>query len=365
MFRIRISPRWELGRRDGAGAGADLAAEADTTALIALLGAIAETGAIAEAARVLGLSYRNAWGQIKRAETLFGQPLLVAGRGRGSTLTPLAEKLIWADKRIAARLSPLLQSLASELEGELDRTLPVPPRVLRLHASHGFAVAALLEQLQAAQLLLELRYRNSFESVAALSHGECELAGFHVPIGEFEAAAAQRYAPWLRPDKHRLVHLAVRAQGLFAAPGNPRRVSGIADLCRPDLRFVNRPAGSGTRLLTELLLARHGIAAQQVPGFDNAEFTHAAVAAYIASGMADVGVGVQTAAQRFGLHFIPLLRERYFLAFNAADEARPDLQALLALMRSPTYRAAVAALPGYEAGRTGEVCGVREAGLVV
>jgi molybdate-binding protein len=121
--------------------------------------------------------------------------------------------------------------------------------------------------------------------------------------------------------------------------------------------------GSGTRLLTELLLARHGISPRQVNGFDNAEFTHAAVAAYIASGMADVGLGVQTAAQRFGLHFIPLLRERYFLAFNAADEERPDLQALLALMRSVPYRARVAALPGYEAARTGEVCGVREAGL--
>ncbi|WP_157268555.1 substrate-binding domain-containing protein [Azohydromonas aeria] len=359
MFRIRITPRWELGRRDGAAPEAP----ADTTALIALLGAIAETGAIAEGARVLGLSYRNAWGQIKAAEGLFGQPLLVAGRGRGSTLTPLAEKLIWADKRIAARLSPLLQSLASELEGELDRTLPVPPRALRLHASHGFAVAALLEQLQAADQPLELRYRNSFESVASLAHGECELAGFHVPIGEFEAPAAERYRPWLRNVKHRLVHLAVRTQGLFAAPGNPRRVAGIEDLKRPDLRFVNRPAGSGTRLLTELLLARHGIVPAQVSGWDNAEFTHAAVAAFIASGMADVGVGVQTAAQRFGLTFVPLLRERYFLAFNAADEGRPDLQALLALMRSPAYRAAVAALPGYEAARTGEVCGVREAGF--
>lgn len=355
MLQIRITPHWELG------VGADGAP--DTTPLIALLGAIAETGAIAEAARTLDLSYRNAWGQIKRAEELFGHPLLVAGRGRGSKLTPLAEKLIWADRRIAARLSPLLQSLASELEGEIERTLPPSsPRTLRLHASHGFAIAALLDQLHARSESVELRYRNSFESVAALSRGECELAGFHVPIGEFEAAAAQRYRPWLRHD-HRLLHLAVRTQGLFVAPGNPRRVRGIEDLTRPDLRFVNRPEGSGTRMLTELLLARHGIAPQRVSGFDNTEFTHAAVAAYIASGMADVGVGVQTAAQRFGLHFIPLLRERYFLAFRAADEDKPEMQSLLRLLQSPGYRAAVAALPGYEAGQTGKVCSVVEAGL--
>ena len=96
----------------------------DTTELLLLLAAIQESGAIAQAARSLGLSYRHAWGQVKRAEQLFGHPLVDAGRGRGSTLTPLADKLIWADRRIAARLSPLLSSLASELEHELERTLP-------------------------------------------------------------------------------------------------------------------------------------------------------------------------------------------------------------------------------------------------
>src|SRR4029079_15433534 len=102
---------------------------------------------------------------------------------------------------------------------------------------------------------------------------------------------------------HRRVDVAVRTQVLFVAPGTPKRVRGLADLRRGDLRFVNRPEGSGTRMLTELLLAREGIEPAQVSGYDSAEFTHAAVAAYIASGMADVGLGVQTAARRFGLHF--------------------------------------------------------------
>ena len=357
MLRVTINPHWQLGREPGEPVDALF----DTTALLALLAAIQDSGAIAQAARGIGLSYRHAWGQIKRAEALFGHPLLDAGRGRGSTLTPLAERLIWADRRIAARLSPLLESLASELENEIDRTLPRPPRALRLHASHGFAVAALIEQLEAAQVPVELRYRNSFESVAALARGECDFAGFHVPIGEFEAQAAQQYRHWLHDGKHRLVQVAVRTQGLFAAKGNPLRVRGLADLARPGLRFVNRPEGSGTRVLTELLLARHGIARQQVTGFDSAEFTHAAVAAFIASGMADVGVGVQTAAQRFGLHFIALVRERYFLAFDAAAERAPLVSQVLQRLCSPAYRAAVAALAGYEAGETGRVLGIEEA----
>ena len=233
---------------------------------------------------------------------------------------------------------------------------------MRLHASHGFAVAALLEQIEAQSLLpVELRYRNSLESVSALAHGECDLAGFHVPIGEFEPPAAQRYRQWLRDDEHRLVHLAVRTQGLFVAAGNPKRIQTLADLARADVRFVNRPQGSGTRMLTELLLDRHGIACAGVRGWDSAEFTHAAVAAYIASGMADVGVGVQTAAQRFGLTFIPLLRERYFFALRAAALEQPAMQSVLALIASPAYRSAVAALAGYEAGETGRVLTVPEA----
>ena len=149
MLRINITPHWEL--------GVETDALLDTTSLLALLSAIQESGAIAQGARSMGLSYRHAWGQIKRAEQLFGHPLLDAGRGRGSTLTPLAEKLIWADRRIAARLSPMLESLASELANELERTLPKPLQVLRVHASHGFAVAAMVQQLNQANLQVELR----------------------------------------------------------------------------------------------------------------------------------------------------------------------------------------------------------------
>lgn len=353
MLRINITPHWEVWHR--------VEASLDTTALLTLLAAIQESGAIAQGARSLGISYRHAWGQIKQAETMIGHPLLIAGRGRGSALTPLAEKLIWADRRIAARLSPLLETLASELETELERTLPRKPPALRLHASHGFAVAALLEQLGAAKLSVELRYRNSLESVAALALGECDLAGFHVPIGEFEGAAAQHYRRWLRDDSHLLVHLAVRTQGLFAAAGNPRRVRDLDDLRRGDLRFVNRPEGSGTRMLTELMLQKRGISPRDVPGYESAEFTHAAVAAFIASGMADVGIGVQTAAQRFGLHFIPLVRERYFLAMHRTGKDQAPLSQAIELMRSPGYRSAVAALVGYEASETGRILTVNDA----
>lgn len=352
-LHVSLHPRWRVARGEGD--------SLDATALLDLLATVQGTGSIAQAGRELGLSYRHAWGLLRSAEALFGQPLLMRGRGRGSALTALGEKLVWADARIGARLQPLLESLASELEGELGRAQPRARAVPRLHASHGFAVAALREQLGARGVAVELRYRNSLEAVAALAHGECELAGFHVPLGAFEAEAAARYRAWLRPDQHRLVHLAVRTQGLFVAPGNPLGLRGLDDLARPGLRFVNRPEGSGTRVLTELLLQRQGLDPRAVSGWDNTELTHAAVAAYVASGMADVGIGVQTAAQRFGLHFIPLLRERYFFAVPADALARDTLKPVLAVLRSPGFRARVAALRGYEAAQTGQLLTLGEA----
>lgn len=353
MPSIRIFPAWELQDQHGPAF--------DTRCLLDLLEAVQDGGGIAQAARSVGLSYRNAWGRIKQAEALFGSPLLDAGRGRGSTLTPLGEKLIWADRRIQARLAPQLDSLASEIQNEVDRVRPQPAPALRLHASHGFAVAELMEHLKAAQVPIELRYRNSFESVMALAHGECDLAGFHVPLGPFQAPAAKRYMAWLRPAEHCLIHLATRTQGLFVAHGNPKRIRGIADLRRSELRFVNRPEGSGTRMLTELLLANAGIRPQEVSGFDSAEFTHAAVAAFIASGMADVGIGVQTAAVRFGLRFLPLVQERYFFAIARASIEHPAMQSILKLLRSAPLKRSFAALEGYDVGETGRIVEIQTA----
>ncbi|MDB5960917.1 MAG: LysR family transcriptional regulator, partial [Massilia sp.] len=275
--------------------------------------------------------------------------------GQGTVLSPLAEKLMWADRRIHARLTPMLDSLASELQQELARVLADDAQVLRITASHGFAVAALVTQLNEQGVTVDIKYRGSSEAVAALSRGECELAGFHLPVGEFEQAAAAKYRPWLDPQRHALIHLAYRMQGIFVAKGNPKNVQGLQDLTRPGLRFVNRQKGSGTRVLLELLLADAGIDAAAINGFGTAEFTHAAVAAYVASGMADVSFGVETAARRFDLDFIPVIREQYFLACDASALEAPLLVAAQTAMASEAFKNVLAALPGYD----GAMCGTR------
>jgi molybdate transport repressor ModE-like protein len=353
MLTVHIRPHWEISVKGET--------PLDTKDLLGLLLSIQDTGSIAQAAKSVGLSYRYAWGLLRSAETLFGEQLLQTGRGRGTSLTPLAQKLVWADRRIAARLSPTLHSLASELEAELGRMAANKIRTLRMDASHGFAVAALIASIDRDALPLELRFRTSTDAVSALARRECDLAGFHIPLGRFEAATSAWYLRWLDPNLHCLVRVAGRQQGLIVARGNPLGISALADLARPEVRFVNRQAGSGTRMLLEMMLAADGPPLESINGYNSAEFTHSAVAAYIASGMADAGIGMQAAAAQFKLDFLPLVREDYYFALRIDAAEEPAMRQLLELMRDPAYHRLVAALPGYDATGTGDLVSIADA----
>lgn len=353
-FRVGLRPQWVL-------EGSDKQPPQALHDMLALLSAIDATGNIAGACRACSLSYRHAWGVLRRFEGLFGTPLLMTNRRQGTKLSPFAQRLLWANRRIEARLMPTLESLASELQEELEKLFPETIPHVRLHASHGFAVESLLQHMNGREPGMELRYRTAIEALAALERHECDLAGFQVPTGAFEAPIMARYAQWLSQDDYLLIHLAVRDTGLFAMPGNPKAICGMGDLARADVRFVNRQMGSSTRYLVELMLAQAGVSTAQVQGYETNEFTHMAIAAHIASGMADTGVGVETAAARFGLAFIPLVRERYFFAIRRASLATPAMQDLLTIMRSDEYLSSVSQLVGYDTTDTGKLQTLQEA----
>src|SRR5690606_3131157 len=186
-----------------------------------------------------------------------------------------------AEKRINARLAPVLDSLASELEVEIQQTLSRHDTALRIHASHGFAVETLRRFLSERNIPLELKYRGSGEALASLCRDTCEVAAFHVPTGDLQERALGQFMSWLKPNSQRLIHLATRRQGIMVAHGNPLRIIATSDLLKPDVRFVNRQPGSGTRVLLDLLLENERLDGREIQGYDTSEYTHAAVAAYI------------------------------------------------------------------------------------
>ena len=346
MHTVSITPHWTI---------TDDSGQQLSPRLLSLLAEVQEHGSLSGACKQTGSSYRHAWNLIRQGQQQLGMPLLNMDRGKGSTLTPLAERLVWAGHRIQARLSPTLESLASELETELGRVLAVGTEGLHVHASHGFAVEKLIDTLAQRGERIDRKYVGSQEAVASLHAGSCDLAGFHVPQGEFEAVAFQHYAQWFSLKHSRLIHMATRRQGLFVARGNPLEIYDVTDLARKGVRFVNRQPSSGTRFLLECLLRQAKVSPGQISGWELAEFTHAAVAAYVASGMADVGFGVEPPARRFKLDFVPLATERYFFLCRDADLQRPELQAVLEVMRSDAFRSEVNALPGYSAAKCGQV----------
>jgi molybdate transport repressor ModE-like protein len=341
MRLIWLNPQWMLKLDQGSPQALD--------EVIALLMAVDEEKNLTRACSKVQLSYRHAWGLIQRAGQQFGAPLLNSIRGQGATLSTLGERIVWANRRVTARLAPVLENSASELEAEIRQVAASHNPSVRIRASHSFAMDALREHLRTIGHPFEQRSCGGIEALAALSHSTCDIAGFHVPIGDLESQVLDRWRKWLKPRAYVLINFVSRRQGLIVAAGNPKHIVSLADIAERGVRFVNRQPGSGTRLLLDLLLRREGIDCREISGFDNVEFTHSAVAAYIASGMGDAGMGVETAARLFRLNFIPLLEERYFLVCREDALDSRLVAPILGILRSREFRARLSALPGIDA----------------
>jgi molybdate transport repressor ModE-like protein len=353
MTRVTLKPAWVLASEDG---------DHFEPRLFRLLAAIHAAGKLTEAAQATGMSYRHAWDLLRTWGEQFGSALVAMERGRGARLTPLGEKLLWAEQRTEASLFPQLENIASELNVEIRKARePVAP-VIRVHASHGYAVEKLPQLMRAhGSGDVDLKYMASSEALASLYRGHCDLAGFHVPLGDEGPRLWAQYARYLKPREQRVVRMVLRTQGLMVAKGNPRNIRALADLARADVTFVNRQPDSGTRALVDGLLARAGVPTARIRGYDSGEFTHAAVAAFVASGMADVAVGIEPAARQFKLDFIPLLRERYMLLAQRRALNEPGVAELIRLLQGPDFARMIARVPGYDLDEPGMVMRLEEA----
>jgi molybdate transport repressor ModE-like protein len=329
--------------------------------MIDVLNEIRKTGKITSAAQDAHLSYRHVWNLIEQWSDFFGVPLVETQRGKGSRLTPFGEKLVWAGERMQARLGPQLENLAQELVTEIKPFLQQRPSVIRVHASHGFAVSKLRELLDREPGIgVDLRYVSNQNSLVSLAQGACDLSGVHLPRGELRAQGVRACREWLDPRQDRVISFVTREMGLMVKRGNPLKIETLEDIADRKARFVNRDHDSGTRLLFDQLLALHGIDESRINGAQQIEFTHAAVAAYVASGMADVSFGVEAAARQFDLDFIRILTEDYFFVCRQAFLETEPMRRVLDIMKGSEFHKAIAALPGYEATSTGSVHTVKE-----
>jgi putative molybdopterin biosynthesis protein len=187
----------------------------------------------------------------------------------------------------------------------------------------------------------------------ALRDGLCHLAGSHLLDPETGAYTLPYVDQILAGRDIAVVRLVHREQGLLVAPGNPLDLNGVSDLARPGMRYVNRQRGAGTRVLLDYELARAGIDPDAIAGYGREEPTHLAVAAAIASGRADCGMGVRAAARAFDLDFRPVTSEPYDLVLERESLDHPVLAPFWELLSSEEFRSAVEALGGYDTAEMG------------
>lgn len=277
-----------------------------------LLEALAAEGSVQGAARRIGVSYRSAWGHVAMLEKAVGHAVTVKTKGHGSVLTAFGAELAAALRATAERCQGLLDAEVPVLDARLAALSPTPAPPLRFAVSND----ALLMQVLAGHVVAIL---GSTDAIARLATGAVEVAGFH--FGGHRPEPGSVFSALFEDPTMRVSPAFRREQGLMVAAGNPLGIRSVADLPLRRARFVNRQAGAGTRIWFDRLCAEAGIRPETILGYETEEFTHQAVAALIASGAADAGMGTRAAAERFGLAFLPLGEETYFLAQRRAEDS--------------------------------------------
>jgi putative molybdopterin biosynthesis protein len=272
-------------------------------------------------------------------------------RGAGSiTSITLADGII----RIPADTEGLREN--EPVTAELLKPLSELRRTIVIVGSHDNSLDVLADQLKAAhgRISLSSSHVGSMGGLMAIKRGACHLAGSHLldsEDGTYNISYIRRYLPGRAVKLVNLVH---RENGLIVARGNPKAIRGVEDLRRPEVTFINRQAGSGTRILLDYRLKQLGIDPAAITGYETEEFTHMSVAVAVASGSADAGLGIFAAAKALGLDFIPVVTETYDLVIPTEHFAAENIQVLLEVIGSAEFKRRVEALGGYSTRHTGE-----------
>lgn len=240
-----------------------------------------------------------------------------------------------------------------------DSSIPGDPVVILGSDDMALNQLAAHFQQQATGPQLHILPVGSLDGLVALRQGACQLSGCHL-LDPLSQEYNLPYIQHLFPDREMAVFtLANREQGLILPPGNPRQLRGLEDLAQAGLRLINRKKGSGTRLWLDEHLARLGIPAADIAGYDIEVSTHAQVARAVAEKRADAGLGVLAAARALDLGFLPLFEERFDLVLPREETANPAVLPILEVLQSDTFRRTIRSLGGYATEKTGQEVALR------
>ncbi|WP_019905170.1 substrate-binding domain-containing protein [Methylobacterium sp. 77] len=293
---------------------------------LALLDAVAAEGSLRGAAGRLSLSYRSTWGRFSALEETLGRSIIRKTKGHGTVLTSYGTAFHQTLGMASRACDGVIGREERSLEAALSALTGMATVPLRLAISHDSVLLEALSEIGGVGMSIA----GSMNALAQLANGQVDGAGFH--FGASIPAPGSAFADVLADPALLTRPVLRREQGLMIAKDNPFAIAGIADLASSGIRFVNRQQGAGTRIWFDRLCDEAGVSGGDIHGYETEEFTHQAVAALIASGAADVGMGTRAIAERFGLHYVPLGEETYFLAVRASIGAE-RLEAITTAIR--------------------------------
>ncbi|KAF0108696.1 MAG: molybdopterin molybdotransferase [Anaerolineaceae bacterium] len=281
-----------------------------------------------------------------------GGKLLAAPLARGAGVI---SSLVRADGIVVLPRGVQGAEAGETVDVRLYRSRAELERTIFCIGSHDMTLDLLAQFLAQHDRRLASANVGSQAGLVALKRGEAHLAGSHLldpETGEYNVAYLAQYLPGVPV---RLMALVGREQGLLVKRGNPKGVKSLGDLSRQGVRFVNRQRGAGTRLLLDYHLSKMGISAESIQGYNQEEYTHLGVAAAVASGRADCGLGIAAAAQALDLDFVPLFQERYDLVIPKIHAESSLLAPLFEVVASAEFREAVGRMPGYDVTVMGKI----------
>jgi len=257
------------------------------------------------------------------------------------------------------RIPAASEGLIHGREVSIDLLAPLAQveRTLLCTGSHDLCLDLLGDFLQTEDPAYPLAstHVGSLGGIMALQQGMCHFAGSHLldpQDGSYNTEAINKY---LAGRDIRIVTLVHRQQGFMVAQDNPKGIKTIHDLFASDSSFINRQAGSGTRVLLDYELDRNQLNGEEIRGYAEVEYTHMAVAVAVLSAKVDVGLGIKSAANALGLDFVPLVEERYDLLIPGELWATPMIQAVLAVINTPLFQQRVEGMGGYSTRETGNL----------
>ncbi len=281
-----------------------------------------------------------------------GERLLAAPVSRGAGVIT---SLVQADGIVMVPRGSQGLPAGEKVSVRLYRSMAEIEKTILAIGSHDITLDVIEQFLASKGRRLASANVGSLGGLVALRRGEAHLAGSHLldpESGEYNLSYIREYLPDVPV---RVVALVGREQGLLVSQGNPKRIKSLSDLINPDIQFVNRQRGAGTRVLLDYHLKKIGLAPESIRGYSQDEFTHLSVAAAVASGRADCGLGIAAAAAALELDFVPLFQERYDLVVPMIHAKNELMSPLWQLLEMTEFQKMISGLPGYDIKMMGTI----------